>query len=149
MAPMISGTVRRYLRPRSGRMAAGCASVNGMRAPLARLLRDRRRVPHLFGQHAPHGGHAGHRQQEPVWVASTAELVMTPLTGEQWPGAPPAGAAADAEPQARVTERAADHFLGAAAPGRRQSGSSRRRGPRLTPPPPPPRRTALPPPSTT
>ena len=28
-------------------------------------------------------------------------------------------AAADGEPQARVTERAADHFLGAAAPGRR------------------------------
>src|SRR6202521_1435940 len=41
MAPMISGTVRRYLRPRSGRMAAGCASVNGMRAPSARLLRAR------------------------------------------------------------------------------------------------------------
>ena len=40
--------------------------------------------------------------------------------------------AADGEPQARVTERAADHFLGAAAPGRRQSGSSRRRGHRLT-----------------
>src|ERR1700738_1664632 len=41
MAPMISGTVRRYLRPRSGRMAAGCASVNGMRAPSARLPRAR------------------------------------------------------------------------------------------------------------
>src|ERR1700694_4463648 len=41
MAPMISGTVRRYLRPRSGRMAAGCASVNGMRAPSGRLPRAR------------------------------------------------------------------------------------------------------------
>src|SRR4030081_1883893 len=41
MAPMINGTLRRYLRPRSGRMAAGCASVNGMRAPSARLLRAR------------------------------------------------------------------------------------------------------------
>src|SRR5438309_1835494 len=41
MAPMISGAVRRYLKPRSGRMAAGCASVNGMRAPSARLPRAR------------------------------------------------------------------------------------------------------------
>src|SRR6266480_2454140 len=41
MAPMISGAVRRYLRPRSGRMAAGCASVNGMRAPSARPPRAR------------------------------------------------------------------------------------------------------------
>src|SRR2546429_9929063 len=38
---MISGAVRRYLRPRSGRMAAGCASVNGMRAPSARPPRAR------------------------------------------------------------------------------------------------------------
>src|ERR1700680_1488634 len=44
MAPMISGTVRRYRRPRSGRMAAGGASVNGMRAPSARLLRARSHV---------------------------------------------------------------------------------------------------------
>ena len=41
-------------------------------------------------------------------------------------------AAADGEPQARVTERAADHFLGAAAPGRRQSGRSRSRAHRPT-----------------
>src|ERR1700694_1245974 len=41
MAPMISGTGRRWPRPRSGRMAAGCASVNGMRAPSARLPRAR------------------------------------------------------------------------------------------------------------
>src|SRR3984893_15305398 len=39
MAPMISGTVRRCRRPRSGRMAAGCASVKGMRAPSARVTR--------------------------------------------------------------------------------------------------------------
>ncbi len=36
-------------------------------------------------------------------------------------------AAADGEPQARGPERAADHLLGAAAPGGRQSRSSRRR----------------------
>src|SRR5260370_25806239 len=49
-------------------------------------------------------------------------------------------AAPDGEPQARVTQRAADHFLGAAAPGRRQSGSTRRRGHRLTAARPPRRR---------
>src|ERR1700744_1778588 len=38
-APITSGAVRRYLRRRSGNIAAGCASVNGIRLLRRRLPR--------------------------------------------------------------------------------------------------------------